>query len=88
MSDYFKSAKAMIKSGKPITKYDEYEYCVYDEEKEVHLRVSYNSVEYKGYKVPLNESDVEDLHTLISLTYSSQEEKNKKEALKQLLGEK
>lgn len=87
MSDYFNAVKKHIKGKLPISKSSESELYIYNEKNQSSLCISPYRVTYKGYVVPLNESEVEDLYTLASMAYSVQEEKSKKEALDELKGE-
>lgn len=89
MSDYFESVKKRIKSSKHIANYGDSCYCVFKDKKDVEqgLEVSPYCVKYKGYSVPLDDSELEDLHLLVMATYSDNERKNKDDALKELKGE-
>lgn len=91
MSEYFESVKKKLDGKLPI-QYDCHsgyhgEYYIYDDKKEASLCITPDCVKYKGYTVPLNESEVEDLYNMAAMRRSIQEEKNKKEALKELKGE-
>ena len=86
MSDYFESIKKKI-NGKSSIQSDGCEYYIYDDKKESCLCISDFRVTYKGYVVPLNESEVEDLYNLVSIRHSLQEEENKRKALAELKGE-
>lgn len=84
-SEYFEPVKKMIQSKLAITNhFCESEYYIYDEKKDAALSITPSRVVYKGYTVPLNESEVEDLYSMVSLTYNLQENKNKEKALKEL----
>lgn len=85
-SEYFEPIKKKIKSKVNITRMD-VEFYIYDEENCSHLCISPYKVTYKGYVVPLNESDLEDIYNMAAITFSMQEEKNKKNALDELKGE-
>lgn len=95
---YKSGIEKIIKSGLKIChhnythKYGEYadEYSIYNEKKEASLVIRCEGevfVTYKGYTVPLDKSDAEDIELLVQLTYASQEDKNKRKALKELKGE-
>lgn len=86
-SEYFEPIRKKIKSKVNITRSSDLEYYIYDEEAFSHLCISPYKVTYKGYVVPLNESDLEDIYNMAAITFSMQEEKNKKNALDELKGE-
>lgn len=86
-SEYFEPVKKMIQSKLPISDHGG-EFFIYDEKTDAALCISPGKVVYKGYTVPLNDSEVEDLCTIVTMTYNLQESKNKEKALKELKGEK
>jgi hypothetical protein len=87
MSDYFEPVKKLLKGKAPISRGSEMDFYMYNEKTQASLFISPFKVTYKGYTVPLNESQLEDLYNMASMVYSIQEEKNKKAALEELEGE-
>ena len=87
MSDYFEPIKKKIKGKQPLSRSPDGEFYIYDEKNESTLCIFPYRITYKGYVVPLNESELEDIYNMASMVYSLQEEKNKKSALDELKGD-
>lgn len=87
MSDYFEPIKKKIKGKQPLSRSSDGEFYIYDDKQQSTLCILPYRITYKGYVVPLNESELEDIYNMASMVYSLQEEKNKKSALDELKGD-